>query len=410
MKLTKRVALVIALALTFALFATPLVASACQGLDVNAPAAPVKLVFAHHSTGGNWLADGNGYLGASLRNAGYYVSDTNYGWGPDAIGDRTDVGDWWTWFRGSNAGTYTAALYAQSGQSAGYSRLATDPGGENEIVMFKSCYPNSSVGGSAADVVPAIGSNPLAGNGMSGLTVGNAKGVYTDLLEYFKTKPDKLFVLVVSPPLVSGATNAAEAANARVLANWLVDPNGWLKGYPLKNVVAFDFFAVLTGGSHTIVNGSRVHTIATSNYLKPAYATSAYDSHPNPAGGQYATAQFVPFLNAAYHAWKGDGRPMASMRAPAPSVSRPVHRRAFYIAGTCGAAHTVSTRVTLTIERRVRGRWVYARRVYVTLAAGRTAYRVRTSLTYAGAYRVRAYHVCASHVYGASGLRYFTVR
>ena len=70
------------------------------GADPNPPASPVKLIFIHHSSGENWLADDNGVLGRSLRENNYYVSDTNYGWGPDGIGDNTDIGHWWDWFRG----------------------------------------------------------------------------------------------------------------------------------------------------------------------------------------------------------------------------------------------------------------------------------------------------------------------
>ncbi|MCL5957721.1 MAG: hypothetical protein M1358_00130, partial [Chloroflexi bacterium] len=51
---------------------------------------PVRLIFIHHSTGENWLADDNGGLGLALRDHNYFVSDTNYGWGPDSIGDTTD--------------------------------------------------------------------------------------------------------------------------------------------------------------------------------------------------------------------------------------------------------------------------------------------------------------------------------
>jgi len=63
------------------------------GAAVNTapPATPVKLVFIHHSTGEAWLADGHGGIGIALRDNDSFVSDTNCGWGPDAIGDTTDV-------------------------------------------------------------------------------------------------------------------------------------------------------------------------------------------------------------------------------------------------------------------------------------------------------------------------------
>ena len=63
----------------------------------------------------------------------YFASATNYGWtvGEDAIGDRTDIGNWWEWFRGPNSANILAALYAENGQNFGdygsWPRLASDP-------------------------------------------------------------------------------------------------------------------------------------------------------------------------------------------------------------------------------------------------------------------------------------------
>ena len=70
-----------------------------QTNNPNPPDEVVKLVFIHHSCGENWLTDGYGDLGIELGNNNYFVSDTNYGWGPDAIGDRTDIPNWMEWFR-----------------------------------------------------------------------------------------------------------------------------------------------------------------------------------------------------------------------------------------------------------------------------------------------------------------------
>lgn len=201
--------------------------------SVTPPAQPVRLIFIHHSTGENWLADGNGGLGVALRDNNYFVSDTNYGWGPDSIGDATDIGNWYSWFRGPNSATYLSALYAETGQHASYSRLSTNPGGENEIIMFKSCFPNSALQGSPGDTVPAIGSNPLKGQGAGSEyhTVANAKGIYIDLLQYFTTRQDKLFIAIAAPPL----SDATDASNARAFNNWLV--NDWLAAYPYHKCV-----------------------------------------------------------------------------------------------------------------------------------------------------------------------------
>jgi hypothetical protein len=92
----------------------------------------VKLVFIHHSCGENWLGDGDGGLGIALRDNNYFVSDTNYGWGPDDIGDSTDIGHWWTWFQGPSSATCLGALYTEYGDhSYNYTRLS-DPNPSRE--------------------------------------------------------------------------------------------------------------------------------------------------------------------------------------------------------------------------------------------------------------------------------------
>ena len=248
----------------------------------------------------------------------YYVSATDYGWGPDAIGDLTDTGHWWNWFRSDQSATYTAALYTEYGQNmptySSWPRLATDPGGENQIVLFKSCYPNSNILGSPNDP-PTTGDNPMRGAwaGSDTYTVGNAKGIYNDLLVYFATRQDKLFILITAPPLMQSATTAGQAANVRALNNWLV--NDWLATYPYKNVAVFDFYNVLTsnGGSpdindvgsvtgnhHRWWNGAIQH-IQTVNNNYSMYPNG--DSHPTYAGNQKATAEFIQLLNVYYHRW-----------------------------------------------------------------------------------------------------------
>lgn len=252
-------------------------------LNSTPPSTPVRMVFIHHSTGENWLSDENGRLGLVLQDNNYYVSDTNYGWGPDAIGDKTDLGDWWLWFRGPESSKYLNALYNESGQNSQYSRLTQNPGGENEIIMFKSCFPNSALQGSSKDPVPTIDSNPLKGqeSGSEYHTISNAKGIYIDLLEYFKTRQDKLFIVVTAPPL----SDPTYAKNAREFNNWLVTE--WLKDYPYKNVAVFDYYNVLTRGGNTL-----------------AYPSGWGDDHPNQQGNLKATQEFINFLNNAYWRWK----------------------------------------------------------------------------------------------------------
>ncbi|MHB0867239.1 MAG: hypothetical protein ACYC6B_05800 [Thermoleophilia bacterium] len=295
--------------------------------DPSPPSRIVKLVFVHHSVGETWLEDISGGLGKALQANNYFVCDTSYGWGPadrdnsdGRIGDHTDIGDWYNWFLGPNSGIYLDALYKQEGGAALYQRDATIPPGENEVVIFKSCFTNSPLDGNPDDP-PVVGDNPLRGTGSGSeyQTVGNARGIYRDLLAYFATRPDKLFVVVTAPPNVAGEATAAQAANARALNRWLVQD--WLQGYPVGNVAVFDFFNVLTsngGGPEVNDAGS-----ATGNHHRynsgpgaieyiydqggdfAAYGTDG-DSHPTSAGLKKATDEFVPWLNVTYHAWKAE--------------------------------------------------------------------------------------------------------
>jgi hypothetical protein len=297
---------------------TPTATSITGADNPNPPTDPVKLIFVHHSTGGNWLADpaGNelgGDLGRALMNNNYFVSATNYGWtvAGDVIDDRTDIGNWWEWFRGPNSANILAALYAENGRNFGdygaWPRLASDPGGENQIVVFKSCFPDSALQGDPGAAPPPIASNPLRGQEAYSEyhTVANAKGIYMDLLEYFGTRQDKLFVVITAPPLHDGAW----ASNACAFNDWLV--NDWLSGYPYENVAVFDFYNVLTsnggdpdtndlgwhsGNHHRWWNGAVQHqqTVASDTAAYPSG-----DDHPNRAGNTKAKGEFVQLFNAS---------------------------------------------------------------------------------------------------------------
>ncbi|MBN1304107.1 MAG: hypothetical protein JXA13_06695 [Anaerolineales bacterium] len=263
--------------------------------DASPPAQPVKLIFIHHSTGENWLTDGYGNLGLTLGQNNYFVSDTNYGWGPNGIGDRTDIPDWVEWFRSSEAPTYMEALFNENDQHSSYTRTLSDPGGENQVIMFKSCFPNSALEGSPNDPPGSY----------ADYTVSGAKYVYNELLKYFAAHPDKLFVVITAPPL----SDPSHAENARAFNQWLVFD--WLNenNYTGSNVAVFDFYNVLTGpkAHHHFVNGNVVHTIGSNNTLN--YPSG--DDHPSVQGSQKATDEFVPLLNVFYNRWQA-GQPPQS--------------------------------------------------------------------------------------------------
>jgi hypothetical protein len=149
--------------------------------------------------------------------------------------------------------------------------------------------------------------------------VSNAKGIYNDLLSYFSTRLDKLFIVISAPPLSANGTDSRSASNARAFNNWLV--NEWLENYIYRNVAVFDFYNVLTsnggnrntndanqdtGNHHRWWNGSAQH-IQTVDQNTSAYPHGDWDSHPTTAGNRKATQEFIDMLNIFYHCWKGTG-------------------------------------------------------------------------------------------------------
>ena len=260
-------------------------------LDPTPPDETQKLVFIHHSCGENWLSDDNGGLGQALGENNYFVSDTNYGWGPNSIGDATDIPDWPRWFRSDETPAITEALYNEFSNNwygwEYYQRPMKDPGGENDIILFKSCYPNSELWGSPDD--PA--------GGYADWTVAGAKYVYNDILHYFSQHPDKLFIVITAPPNLNKET----AENARAFNEWLV--NDWLMPYSGTNVAVWDFYAVLSHkeNHHRFINEEVEHINSNGN------GTAAYDSwgdpHPNQKGNIKATKEFIPLLNIYVNRW-----------------------------------------------------------------------------------------------------------
>lgn len=319
---------------------------ASQAVTTDPPDQVVKLVFIHHSTGENWLTDGYGDLGRTLGGNNYFVSDTNYGWGPEAIGDRTDIPNWTEWFASGMTPTYMDALFNEAEQHSSYTRTLADPGGENTIIMFKSCFPNSALEGNPNDPPGTY----------EELTVAGAKYVYNTILQYFATRPDKLFIVITAPPL----SDSTYAENARAFNDWLV--NDWLRenNYALNNVAVFDFYNVLTdkNAHHRIVNGQIEHVSARSNTLD--YPSG--DDHPNERGSQKATEEFIPMLNYFYARFletasapqPGPGAgpaPEAATPPEVPAGSAPVSSLiADFESGASGweAFHDESTSSTMT--------------------------------------------------------------
>ena len=266
------------------------------------PGTPLRLLFIHHSVGGTLFAtpgaDGTGAHAPQciweehpngggarqlLAEAGYEVHEAAYG---SRMGEDTDIFHWLPKF-----GEHMDDVLRVDMQDE-----TLDGELRNQIVLFKSCFPNSNF----------VGEGEAPGNPEGPeLTVWNARASLTALLEHFAGHPEVLFVYVTAPPLappgpqpawkwlakkilgrsVGGEEQARAAALARQFNNWVRSPDGWLRGYEQDNVVVFDYFDVLTDHGQT-------------NFLR--YPTGGgTDSHPSTEGNRLAATELVPLINRA---------------------------------------------------------------------------------------------------------------
>lgn len=266
--------------------------------DVSAdkPGKPLNMLFIHHSCGGQLLAGegtekgtsciyethpSGGGLRAMLQEQGYNVHEASY---DSDIGHDTNMFHWLPKFS-----TKMEKLLRVKRQDE-----LLPEGEKNQIVVFKSCFPNNQFQGEGEE--PGNSAGPQ-------LTVANAKATLRELLPLFEKHPETLFVYVTAPPIApkpekmpahrvvvralkgksEPAWTAQQATWARAFNDWVVGDDGWLASYKLKNVVVFDYYGVLTGEGK-------------SNLLVYPSGDGS-DSHPTAEGNRASAAAFVPFLN-----------------------------------------------------------------------------------------------------------------
>jgi hypothetical protein len=226
-----------------------------------------KLFFLHHSTGWGIISEGNvrgcvadynathatafefwdqGYNGDGVRDQDGAYYDTTY-FVPNDNTDPDGLHYLWT----SNEAD---AVACRDGFLATY-----------DVIAFKSCFPASGIYDAAM--------------------LQQYKDWYLAIRDTLDLHPDKLFVVMSTPPLVPAATNAEDAARARQFANWFKN-SGYLTGHP--NIVYFDLFDALAA---PIGSGPE------ANMLRAEYrGTIEGDSHPNAVGNAAVGPVFAQFL------------------------------------------------------------------------------------------------------------------
>ena len=208
-------------AATMLLLASTTLAHAALPVNPGPPASPVRLVFIHHSTGRELAVRRKRWLRArpARRKLLRQRHELRLGAGrrrrgSDTIGDHTDIGHWYNWFVGPEPRRLPGgALRGQSAQLA-----ATRGSGRTRAARTgSSCSSRASrtrrwAAARRTRSRRSAATRCAARRPAASLTVANAKGIYIDLLKYFATRTDKLFVVVTAPPLVMAATNATQAA------------------------------------------------------------------------------------------------------------------------------------------------------------------------------------------------------
>jgi hypothetical protein len=273
-------------------------ATAQEGRDatMTTPDDQLNLLFIHNSCGGQLFAEpgrlvggesretgeyciheshpNGGGLRARLEQAGFAVHEASYG---SILGEETDICQW-------------RRKFAEHMDRIVRTRHQDEllPAGEtNDVVCFKSCYPNNLFEG--------VGEEPGDPDDCT-RTVANAKAAYEALLPMLRQQPDVLFVAYTAPPMVpyqpvgikatikSWFTDNDRGGDLAIEFNrWLVDrENGWLAGYDLPNVVVFDYYDVLRDGNPD----------GYTNYP----TRDGRDPHPSSEGNQKAADAFMPFI------------------------------------------------------------------------------------------------------------------
>lgn len=256
----------------------------CPGRSASAQHLD-NLFFLHHSTGQGFISQGSMRAWLSSYNSAhgthYVFWDHDY----NSPGLRRPTGALAGWsYNIPNDNTDPIGLHAlwTTANAARDSILHN-----HEVIAFKSCFPASAI------ATPQL--------------LAQYKTWYLAIRGVLDQHPDKVFVVMSTPPLHRLATNLTEADNARAFAEWLKSTE-FLQGHP--NIVVFDLFDILAAPN---VPGN-----STRNMLRYEYELnhSSNDSHPNPA----ANAVVGPLLASALVTASNHVTPVPLPETPRPSL------------------------------------------------------------------------------------------
>jgi hypothetical protein len=221
-----------------------------------------NIIFLHHSVGSNLIAQGN--VRALLNDLGYQFWDHGYNshglLRPDGSSANASYRIPGNRGRGDTDVAALAALFAQPVSSPpenAFSRLL-----QHEVIVIKSCFPNSAVKNNEMEML--------------------FKDSYLTIRETVDQHPERLFILLTTPPLHPLTTNSEEAIHARAIATWLASDE-FSEGR--ANLAVFDLFNELADPN--------------TNMLRLAYQIDPNkpDSHPNQLANETIGPRLVTFID-----------------------------------------------------------------------------------------------------------------
>lgn len=201
-------------------------------VDAAKPGANKQAFFIHHSTGEVYV---DGGMREKMEAAGYSLE-----------------APWW------DGNTDPQDFPSELTSSASWDII-----GDNDILIFKSCYPASNI--------------------YSQAELNERKDYYRELYEVYEDHPNVLFVPMSTPPLPKAMTSYKKARRAKKFDYWLT--HKYVEEYSGNNLLPF-----------------RLHKqLQTKNgYLKPKYVADPNDGHPSSNSGIRVGNKLVKRLNSYF--------------------------------------------------------------------------------------------------------------
>jgi len=235
-----------------------------------------KIIFLHHSTGGNVYREGNVPDWLHTYNPTLEISERNYP--TNGYPWSNYPYDYWNlWINGACA--------PGNPNMECLNNLAA----EFDVIIFKHCFPGAAI-------QPDTGTPDVSSNRKS---LENYKAQYRALRAEMDKYPDTIFIIWTLAPLHRLATNPEQAARAWQFVQWVKNEFLVEDGREHPNIFIFDFFG--------IVAEKRANPPEGQQYcLKYEYERShtGSDSHPNTLANQTAGPLFAKCIAdavAKYH-------------------------------------------------------------------------------------------------------------